>query len=107
MTCTLSLGPDNTLSLRTPSGRELRVPVSPHATDMLWQILWQSSQQAVAERRLGRHSYKTAFPAQHVVDAWARDIMPQRREEEAAEVFAKKAEEVRDKYGFDLGEIDL
>jgi len=104
MTCTLSLGPDNNLLLRTPSGREILVPVSQHSTEMLWQILWNSGQE---RRQAGRHSYPAEFPGQHVVDAWARDIMPQRREEERAEEFAKKAQEVQDKYGFDLKEIDL
>lgn len=104
MTCTLSLGPDSTLSLRTPSGRELLVPVSPHSTQLLWQILWNSS----AERRqLGRHRYATEFPQQAIIDAWARDVMPERRAAEAAEMAETKRQEYLDKFGFDLKEIDL
>ena len=104
MTCTVSLGPDGTLSLRTPLGRELLIPVGPHSTTMLWQVLWNSS----AERRqLGGRSYSTEFPQQAVIDAWARDIMPQRRKEEEDEALARKTQEVQDKYGFDLNDIEL
>lgn len=107
MTCTLSLGPDSTLSLRTPSGRELLIPVSPHSTPLLWQILWNSSQ----ERRqvAGRH-YATEFPQQAIIDAWAKDVMPERlaeREREAREAREAKAQQTADRYGFDLKEIDI
>ncbi len=100
MTCTLSLGPDGNLSLRTPSGRELLVPVGPHSTQMLWQILWNSSAE---KRAVGGRSYSTEFPQQSIIDAWARDVMPERRAAEA-EV---QAQQFADKFGFDLKEIDL
>lgn len=104
MTCTLSLGPDNTLSLRTPAGRELLIPVGPHSTTFLWQILWNSTQE---RRELAGRRYATEFPSQSVIDAWAKDVMPERREAERQEAFERKAREIQDKYGFDLKEINL
>ena len=104
MTCTISLGPDNTLALRTPSGRELLVPVSPHATGMLWQILWNSSQE---RRAVAGRSYAGEFPAQSVIDAWAKDIMPERRAEEAAEAAAARQEKLEAKLGVRLASLDF
>jgi len=102
MTCTLSLGPDGTLSLRTPAGRELLIPVGPHSTQLLWQVLWNASAEAPARR-----GYSTEFPPQAVIDAGAKDIMPQRREEEQREQAAAKRQAALDRYGFDLDDIQL
>lgn len=102
MTCTISLGPDGQLSLRTPSGRELLIPVGPHSTQLLWQTLWNASAE-----RAPRRGYATEFPPQAVIDAWARDIMPQRRAEEREAEAERRAVEIYDKYGFDLKEIDI
>lgn len=111
MTCQISIGPDDALELRTPSGRAISIPVSPHSTSMLWQILWNATQE---RRQLGKHCYPSEFPAQHVVDAWVKDVLPQRNAEREAELQeereAKAAERLaakEKKFGIKLGELDF
>lgn len=95
MTVTLSLGPDDNLEITLPSGSRRYVPVGPHSTQLLWQILWN----ATAERT----QPVTRFPAQAVINQWAEEIMPQRRAEEARERLAAASE----KYGVDLNDFQL
>lgn len=114
MTCTISLGPDNNLELRTPSGRSILIPVSPHATDMLWQVLWNATQE---RRQLGKFEYHTEYPSQAIIESWNKfysDEAQKRYDEGQEERKARKEEKrlerlaaAEAKLGVKLADIDF
>lgn len=104
MSCTISLGPDNDLELITPSGRRLYVPIGPHSTKWLFDILWNAS------RRTEAPGFVNHYPTQAIIKTW---------QEEAARVFdegqtaakleraKERAKAIEAKYGISLDDMEL
>ncbi len=99
MTVPLALGPNDDLEITLPSGARRYVPVGPHSTQLLWQILWNATG--------ARTQAAVAFPAQHVINQWAEEIMPQRRAEERADAAAERLAKASEKLGIDLTDFQL
>lgn len=99
MTCTISLGPNDDFELCSPSGRRVYIPNSPHALALLWQVLWNSTD----ERRAEAAGFVAGFPTQAVIESWSKELTRE-KQERSAEAERTKFE---DKYGFTLPELDL
>lgn len=99
MTVTLSLGPNDDLEITLPSGSRRYVPVGPHSTQLLWQILWNATTE--------RTQPVTRFPTQAVINQWAEETMPQRRAEERADAAAERLAKASEKLGIDLTDFQL
>lgn len=98
MTCSISLGPEDNFELTSPSGRRVYIPNSPHALQLLWQVLWNST----AERAKAAH-FVNGFPTQKIVDLWAEELGAKFKEKQEE----RKAQALTDRFGFDLKELDI
>lgn len=101
MTCQISIGPEDTFILTTPSGRTLSLPNSPHAVNLLWRILWDASSEKPSSRLVG------GFPTQAIVNRWVDEVMPERRAEEEAERAEERRKALEAKTGIALTELDF
>lgn len=99
MTCTISLGPNNDFELCSPSGRRVYIPNSPHALQLLWQCLWNSTD----EKRAQAAGFVAGFPTQAVVDSWSKELTREKQERNE-EVERQK---FLDRYGFDITQVEL
>lgn len=100
MTCSIEMGPNDDLLLRTPSGRAISIPVGAHSTQLLWKVIWSSTQEQ-------RRKPAGVFPTQHVVDKWAQELMPQVRASEREEEAAQRLQKLEEKYELNLNELDF
>jgi hypothetical protein len=104
MTCQISLGPDNDLELITPAGRRLYVPIGPHSTKWLFDILWN------ALRKVEAPGYVNSYPTQAVLKAWEAEVKAKFNTEQAelrAEKAAARRAEIEAKFGFSLDDLEI
>lgn len=78
MSCYISLSDksDEELILTTPGGRKLSVPVGPHSTQLLWQILWSAESGKEHANRAA-----PSYPTQAALNALAKQFDASRLEE--------------------------
>lgn len=109
MTCQISLGPDNDLELITPHGRRVYIPIGPHSTKMLFDVLWHASSKREAP------GFVNGYPTQAIINVWKQQLRsPEQlaeeaalKEEKAAAAKAAKKQQVLDTYGVNLDDLEF
>lgn len=116
MKCEIELAPNGSLRLTTPSGRTIDLAPVPAAIALLQRTLYHAAQ----------HDTPTAFPTQHVIDAWNRgraidwsrpeptvkrtvvEILPEPKRKSKPSLRAFKSERASRKVeGIDLATLDI